>query len=107
MHHNCHTLRALIVGKKSRLRAHKRTVIRRGQEMIKCELCGQYFPINQIECHHSVIEFSEIRYEYSHGKLSLKDARDLARSKDNIMAVCAKCHKKLHPVHKHKNFKSI
>lgn len=102
MHHNCHKLRRIIVGKKKNLQVHKRTVIRRGQKMMKCELCGQYFPLNQIECHHSVIEFSEIRNEYVHGKLSLKDARDLARSKDNIMTVCVKCHKKLHQVHRHK-----
>lgn len=93
---NCHQLRTKLVGKRERLRQQKRTVIRRGQKMIKCELCGQYFPKEQIECHHSVIEFSEIRKAYVHNKLSLEDARYLARSKDNIMAVCAECHKKLH-----------
>ena len=93
---NCHKLRRIIVGKQKQLRQQKRTVIRHGQEMIKCELCEQYFHKEQIECHHSIIGFSEIRKAYVHNKLSLEDARYLARSKDNIMTVCAKCHKKLH-----------
>lgn len=64
--------------------------------VIKCEVCGKYFHPDEMECHHSVIPMTEIVSEYRHGKLSMTDAKEFARSRENLIILCHECHKKIH-----------
>lgn len=98
---NCHKLRKSLVGKAKKLKEARKTVTRRGIEMIKCEKCGNYFPLDAVECHHSIIPFHTIKWEFVNHRLSRKDARYFARSEDNVTIVCHKCHRNLHKVHYH------
>lgn len=99
---NCHIIRRTLVGKAKNLKKARKTVFRNNQKMIKCEKCGNYFPLDEVECHHSIISFREIRQAFVKKELSREDARYFARSEDNVIIVCRKCHRNLHKVHYHK-----
>lgn len=71
---NCHKLRRSLVGKAKQLKEGRKIVIRKNQQMIKCDKCGNYFPLDQVECHHSIISFHEIRQAFVQNKLSRDDA---------------------------------
>ena len=62
----------------------------------QCSVCGKFTTLKNLEIHHKVITMHEIMEEYRCGKLSLKEAKSLARSKENLCLVCSECHKKLH-----------
>lgn len=63
---------------------------------VLCEICKKYIPINNIQCHHSIITVNEVVKEFNKGYLTRNEAKRLLCRRDNIMMVCDKCHRKLH-----------
>lgn len=72
------------------------TKIKSKVAFVKCEKCGRYFKMDEIQCHHSVIPICEIIKSYKEGTLKRKDAKELAETRENIILVCENCHKILH-----------
>lgn len=79
-----------------RLMRHAPDRLKKALAKIQCEKCGKYFKVDEIDCHHSVIPVREIIEEYKNGRLEWKDAKKLAKSRENIIVVCKHCHKIIH-----------
>lgn len=69
--------------------------IKKELAVIQCQHCGKLIPVDDAQCHHHIVAISEIIQDYRNNKLTLQEAKDFARDRENIMVVCKECHKKL------------
>lgn len=77
--------------------------IKKALAVVKCEVCGRYFSLDNIDCHHHIIPIKDLIDACDRNEISIKEAREFAKNRENIIVVCKKCHKKIHEQEKQYN----
>lgn len=70
--------------------------IKKQLAVIRCEKCGRYFSMDNINCHHSIIPIKDLIEACENNKLSIKDAMKFAKDRENIIVLCKECHGEIH-----------